>query len=373
MRRDRWMQALARATGLALLPAAAVGAARQEPDVLPPAIPNVVEEAWRAALPCVVKLYGGAIGSAHGYGTGVIVSPAGQIVTIDSVMLDARNLRAVLHDGRTFHAEVVRRDADRELALLRIESHGLPFLEAASSATLQMADGVIAAGNCFKVAEGEEPVTVMYGVLAARTVLDLRRRAQPLAYGGEVLVLDAVTSNPGMAGGPVLDLAGRWVGIVAGIAEAESTGTRLNYALPIEEVRAFLGRGGTSEDDASRVAFDTSPAGSAPGVDRGTTDAAGPRAAAGPGGGRPDAGLRLFRLGYRDVAAFVDRVAPGSPAHRAGIRADDLIIALDGKRVSTISDYERIAAAWRHGQTVRLTLKRGDEVLTVELTLEPAR
>ncbi len=366
MRRGRCMPLLALAAACGLMPTVAAGAPQKESDVLPPAIPNVVEDAWRAALPCVVKLYGGAIGSAHGYGTGVIVSSAGQIVTIDSVMLDARNLRAVLHDGRTFHAEVIRRDADRELALLRIESHDLPLLEPETSASLEIADGVIAAGNCFKVAEGEEPVTVMYGVLAARTALDLRRRAQPLAYGGEVLVLDAITSNPGMAGGPVLDLTGRWVGIVAGIAEAESTGTRLNYALPIEEVRAFLGRGGTSEEAAARGASGNAPAASASGADRGP-------AAAGPRGARPDTGLRLFNLGYRDVAAFVDRVVPGSPAQRAGIRPDDLIIAVDGKRVATISDYERIAADWRNGQTVRLTLKRGDEVLTVEMIVEPPR
>lgn len=329
-------------------------------SMVPPAIPNLLDDALARALPAVVKLYGASTGAIKAYGTGVLVSADGLIVTIDSVLLDAANLRAVLADGRTFRAEVQRRDAQRELALLKIEANRLPFLAPAPSTDLRLGDDVIALGNCFKIAEGEEPVSVMFGILASRGRLELRRRAQPFEYGGELLVVDAITSNPGMSGGPLLDGQGRWIGLIGPVADSAATNTRLNYAMPTEALSSLLSPG------SPRTV--TQPA---------ATDAGAPTAAtSGASRPRPGAkaylGVRLFKLGYHRVAAYVDKVDAGSPAEAAGIRADDLIIAIDDRRIGTIDDYERAMSQCRAGQTIRLTLKRGQEVLTLDVALGEA-
>lgn len=334
-----------RAAMIGLLHLALSPAVASEPDVVPPVMPNSIAVAIERALPAVVKLYGATIGTAYGYGTGVLVSADGLVLTIDSVLLDASNLRAVLHDGRRFRAEVVRRDPVRELALLRIAGQRLPHLTLSPSVSLLPGDGVLIAGNAFKVAEGEETVSVFHGVLAARTRLELRRRTQPLDYAGEALVIDAIASNPGMAGGPLLDTRGRLVGVIGPIVEAGSTNTRLNFALPSEEIEPFLlGQASTRPAEPAEVA-------------------------SGGRGGKPYLGIRLFRFGYQKVAAYVDRVAPDSPAAVAGVRRDDLVVAIDDRRVASIDEFERIVSRLRPGQTIRVTVKRGDEVLELPLVV----
>lgn len=314
---------------------------------VPSAMPNAVSETYRSVLPTVVKLYGAAGGSVHGYGTGVLVSPDGLIVTVDSVLLDGRNIRVVLADGRQFRAEVVRRDPSRELALIRIDANKLPSLTPTTSEGMLPGDGVVILGNSFKVADGPEAVSIMYGVLAARTTLELRRGTQPLDYAGQVLVIDAIASNPGMAGGPMCDASGRWVGLIGPLAEAAETNTRVNYAIPAEKIEEFLGLRAAASAPAAAA----------------TTAGL---------GAKPFLGIRLFKLGYQKKAAFVDRVAAGSPAAEAGIKTDDLIVAMDDRRVSSVEDFERISSELRPGQVVRVTLKRGGQVVNVEVTVGEA-
>jgi serine protease Do len=317
-----------------LIALALCGSPSRDAHPVPPAVENVIQRAIDRALPAVVKLYGASIGTAHGYGTGVLVSADGLILTVDSILLDASNLRAVLGDGRRFRAEVVRRDPVRELALLKIDANRLPFLVPEPSDSLRPGDGVVVAGNCFKIAEGEEPVTFMHGVLSVRAALELRRRAQPLEYAGQLLVLDT---------------HGRFVGLVGPTADAAETNTRLNYALPSEELVPFL----AGERTTPAEAVDSAP--------RELSRA-----------GRPYVGVRLFKLGYQKKAAFIDRIVPGSPAADAGLKSDDLIIAVDDRRVATTDDFERILAELRPGQRVRITYKRGDVVEHAELTVAEA-
>ncbi len=325
-----------------------LAAASAPDDSVPPVLPNVIDVAVERALPAVVKLYGASIGAAHGYGTGVLVSADGLILTVDSVLLDSSNLRAVLGDGRRFRAELVRRDAARDLALLKIDANRLPFLTPESSDSLQPGDAIVIAGNCFKVAEGEEQVSFMQGVLSAKATLELRRRAQPLDYAGKLLVIDAIAANPGMSGGPLLDTQGRFVGLIGPIADAAETNTRLNYAVPSEEFLPFISGTPTASNPGG------TPAGSA-------------RTRA-----KPYLGIKLFKLGYQKKAAFIDSVAPGSPAADAGLKPDDLIVAINDRRVSSTEDFDRIAADLRPGQQIRISVKRAESVATVDLTVAEA-
>lgn len=302
------------------------------------------------AADCVVKIYGTAAGREHGYGTGVLVSADGQIVTTLSLLVNLRGVKVVLADGRKFTASLERADERRQLALLRIERGGaeFPWLAPATSEHLSAGDTIIALGNWFKIADGNEPVSICKGILSLRTPLEARRLAQDFDYTGDVLIYDALTANPGAAGGPILDIDGRFVGLVGKVIESVSTNTRINYAIPGEEILAFLG--------GSESAAPQSPQ-SPPDPSR-----------------KPYIGVKLAKLGYRHVSAYVERVRPGSPAAEAGIRPDDLIIAIEGRRIANADEYETALARLIPGEAAQFTIKRGQDILNlvVNVTAAPA-
>lgn len=301
--------------------------------------------AIEAAVQRVVKLYGAKIGRQHAYGSGVLVSSQGDIITALSIMIEGRTLRAVLHDGRQFPAKVVSRDERRQIARIKIDAANLPYFELTASDHVREGDWLIAAGNSFKVAHGDEDVSVWAGVLSSRTNLNARRRTQEYPYTGPVLIVDAIVTTPGMAGGALVDLEGRLVGLIGNPVTSNLTNTWLNYAIPVEQVRAFVENGPL-------------PAADRPG-----------QAAAEKSGVRPYLGLRLFELGGRLKPAYVDRVRPRSPAKKAGVRKNDLIVAIDGRLVATCSDYHEQFAALQPGQEIEITVKRKDELRIIKLTV----
>ncbi len=314
----------------------------------PNVAPNTTAAAVARVAPALVKLYGGGISRTHGYGTGVLVSPDGLIVTTLSLLTDRSNVRVVLGDGRRFDdARLVRSDRYRQLALLKIEATGLPFLKPGDSEHVRVGDAVIALGNWYKVAEGDEPMSVTRGILSLKTNLNARRLAQLFDYAGPVLVYDAITSNPGAPGGVLVDIEGRFIGLIGRVVEAVNTNTRLNYALPAEEVTAFLG----GEDAPAAPDTQRKPA------------------ATGHQESAPWLGIKLSKLGYRHVSAYVARVRPGSPAARAGVRADDLILGIGGRRIPDAAAYREAVARMTPGQVVQLIVKRGDQVLPLNITV----
>ena len=341
----RAARALLRFATLLISAAAARPAAAQEGAPSGAGTASGLPEAVSAALPCVVKLYGAAMHLEHGYAVGVIVSEDGLAVTSSGLLLDARNLRAVLHDGRKVEVSVVREDDARQLALLRLKARDLPALKPAASTALRPGDTVYALGNAYKIAEGDEAVSVTRGVFSLRTRLRAVRRKQPYPFHGEVLLYDAITSNPGMTGGPLLDADGRWVGLIGKVVVSERTNTCVSFALPSELVMEFLGlRPAAAEAAASQ-----------PGE--------------GASAGRAYSGIRLFEMGLRTSAAYVDSVAAGSPAAQAGLRTDDLILAVDGAQVRSAGEFRRMIAQYKPGQRVTLAVKRGDKVLMLDLVL----
>jgi S1-C subfamily serine protease len=305
----------------------------------------------------VVKLYGGGFGGERGYGSGVLVSPDGRIVTTLSVLLESPALRAVLSDGRRFPARVIKRDEARQLALLQIEADGmafdgsdggrpLPFFELGGSDHLKAGDWVIAAANPFKVADGPEPISVMVGVFAGRAELAARRHKQDFAYEGPVLITDIIVATPGSAGGALVDAEGRFVGLIGKAAVSVRTNTWVNYALPSEQVAEFVNDTGVARA-ADAEAEEAVP---------------GRRA-------RPDLGILLFDVGGRGRPAYVERVRPDSPAGEVDIRSNDLIISLAGETIGSCADFYEVRDGLRVGQRVEVVIKRGDELKSLELTV----
>lgn len=282
----------------------------------------------------MVKIVGAGAGRVEGYGTGMIVSPDGLIITSQGVFLDGQQTRVILADGSTHDATVLRRDREIQLALLKIERPTPEYFELSSQPVGQQGDWVVALNNAFKVADKQEPVSVMLGVIALRTTMEARLNERDVAYRGELILVDAITSNPGAAGGAVLTLDRKLVGVVGKIINSSETNTRLNYAVPVELVARFVA-GKSSE----------------------------PVVAATPTGVRGELGLKVMDLGGRKDPAYIDRVSRGGPAEQAGLKADDLIVSIGGEKIGTVRDYQQVAERLEAGQEVIIVVKRGLELL----------
>jgi len=331
-------------------------------------------------LPRLVKIYGLSVGREAGYGTGVIVSKDGMVLTVLSLILDARHIRVVTSDGTRYTAEVIRRDPKLQLALLQVrpasfdggdsgrgagsEKPGpFPFFDVTQAASeaeaetlvgqvsspLRPGDWVVTAGNPFKVAEGAEPLSIAHGVFSIRTRLDARRGVKDFPYQGDVLVMDAMTSNPGAPGSAVVNLDGEFLGMVGRVVTSNLTHTPLNYAIPRDVLASFL-RG---EPTSPLTAKDDPDAG-APQTNR---DADGkPRAGI-------DLGIRLVRVGYQNTPPMVDRIRKGSIAEKLGLRKDDLILSVNGHSVKDVRDYDERAASLGPSDSVDLLVRRERQIM----------
>ncbi len=338
-----------------------------------------------AALDRTVKLYGLGAGMEVGYGTGILVSEDGLVLTVLSLLIEARRVTATVRDGTAYDAIVVRRDPARQLALLQLVRPkgasagasevadapdadapdaaapapspqdaapqdsgaqsapplGLPFFALDASSAPRPGDAVVALGNPFRIADGREPLSLAHGVLSARIPLDATRRMKDYPYHGDVLVFDAITSNPGFSGGALVDEGGRLQGLIGREVRLNRTHTHLNYAIPMDVLAAFM-------EDARRG--EPGAASSAPSV----------------AADKPlDLGIRLVEAGYRTTLPFVERVVAGSPAAKAGIRADDLILAVNGREVPDARAFKDIVAALPASGEVEIILRRGREIVTV--------
>lgn len=302
-----------------------------------------LQKAVNHAQPRTVKLFGASVGRVEGYGTGIIVSEDGMIITGNGVFLNGATTRATLSNGKSYPARVIRKDPNLQLALLKIDASTPDFFKLSKEPVAQKGDWVIAMSNAFKVAERAEPLSVTLGVLSLETKLTAKRRESEVIYDGDLYLIDCVTSNPGAAGGAVVNSDGQLVGMIGKLIESKETNTRMNYAVPASLLADFLaGKISKSSGGPENVA-NTNPG---------------------------ELGLTLFALGGRKSPAFVDRVRRGGPAQKAGIRSDDLIVTLAGKTISNSSDYEEVLKSVVAGEKTVIVVKRRNQLKRLEIVPE---
>jgi S1-C subfamily serine protease len=135
---------------------------------------------------------------------------------------------------------VLQQNARLQLALLKIDAETPEYFELSAEPVARKGDWILAINNAFKVADGPEPLSVNLGVISLRTRLQLRRGVQDFSYDGDVLLIDAITSNPGAAGGAVVTADQRLAGMIGKVIESTSTNTRLNYAVPSDLLAQFV-------------------------------------------------------------------------------------------------------------------------------------
>ncbi len=176
-----------------------------------------------------------------------------------------------------------------------------------------------------------------------------RRGTFTIPYSGPVYVMDAMTNNPGAAGGPVTDTEGQLIGMIGKEVRDNQTNTWLNFAIPIEAIASTVG-----EIRAGRIAVASEQ------VDQ----------------NRPNEPISAGLLGFWLVTEvvsrtppYIDRVVEESVAGKAGLQADDLIIDVNGKMTPTRRDVlDRLSAIDRDSVVV-LTIQRGQKFQTIELKL----
>jgi S1-C subfamily serine protease len=191
-------------------------------------------------------------------------------------------------------------------------------------------------------------VSATFGVLVAKAKTGLRYRLQDVDYDGELWITDA-TNNPGHGGGGLFTLDGRWVGLNARLAQSRETNTDISAAIPVADLVPYIER--WTQGKVAAPAVDGAP--KAP----------------------PFHGIVLFDHGQGRTSppAYVEKVLPDSPAARAGLRGDDLIVRLDEQTVRTCRQFHEAMARRAAGESVALTYKRGQQVARVDLKLEAAK
>jgi serine protease Do len=262
-------------------------------------------------------------------GSGFIIDAGGLIVTNAHVVEDADYLQIRLADGRRFTGKVIGQDARVDLALVRIEgASNLPTLPLGDSNRLRVGEFVMAVGHPFGLEQ-----SVSFGIVS--------RKGSPLtvaAPGFDFIQTDAAI-NPGNSGGPLVNMAGQVVGVNSMAARNGSIG----FAIPANLVKLLVPQLATKGK-----------------VEWGWL------------------GVSIAEIGDDDVdrlklaevkGVLVRGVMPGEPADRGGLKADDVLTAIDGTPLEAPRDLQRVVSTTPVGKKVRVALLRGGEKKEVEVTI----
>lgn len=305
-------------------------------------------ELVRQVQPRVVKVYGaGGIAALEAYQSGFLVSPDGHIATVWSYVLDVDPV-VVLDDGRRFESKIVGFEPQLELAVLKIDAGELPYFAFDPGIDPQPGDPVLAVSNLFGIAAGNEPASAMHGRISGQTTLEARRGVFQTAYAGPVYVLDLVANNPGAAGGALVDIQGRLIGMLGKELRDAATGVWLNYALPASTLRQAIG-----DIIAGRKTVNASP-----------PERTLPRDLA---HSLQTLGLVMIPNVLEKTPAYVDAVVPDSPADQAGLQTDDLVLLIGNHRIDSQLALEQALRAIDRRDPVPMTVQRGSRIVPLNL------
>jgi len=270
-----------------------------------------------------------------GFGSGVIISGDGYIVTNNHVIQDMDNIEVVLNDRRTFEAEVIGSDRSTDLALLKIDTDDLPFLTYGDSDILKLGEWVLAVGNPYNLTS-----TVTAGIVSAKA-RNLNILQDQLAI--ESFIQTDAAVNPGNSGGALVNTFGDLVGINTAIASRTGAYTGYSFAIPVSIVskvvadlkefgtvqRAILGI--TIQDITQEVAKEK----------------------------------KLDNL----KGVFVNGVRENGAAKESGIKEGDVILSINGVSLNSASALQEQVSRYRPGDKVKVLIKRDNKEKLFDVTL----
>jgi putative serine protease PepD len=257
-------------------------------------------------------------------GSGFVYDADGHIVTNEHVVDGASSVSVRFWNGATYDAEVVGTDASTDLAVLKVDAPSslLSPLTLGDSGSLEVGDGVVAIGSPFGLEE-----TVTTGIVSALH----RQMTSPNNFTINDSIQTDAAINHGNSGGPLLDLRGRVIGVNAQIESDSGGNDGVGFAIPSSTVRSIVSQlieNGRAEHGYLGVGVETT-----------------------------SSGVRLTV------------VRSGAPAAGAGLRAGDVVTAVDGKKVASAEELQSVIDAQRPGSTIELTYSRGGTSHTVDVEL----
>jgi Do/DeqQ family serine protease len=270
-------------------------------------------------------------------GSGVIIDARkGHVVTNHHVIRNAERILVTVKDGRQLRAELIGSDAATDIALLKIEARDLSAIELADSDQLKVGDLVLAIGNPFGLGQ-----TVTSGIVSA-----LGRSGLSAEHDQDFIQTDAPI-NPGNSGGALVNSNGELVGINTAIIAPGGGNIGIGFAVPVNMVKAIVrqleqfqavrrGRIGVSVQSIT-----------------------------------PDIAAALSLSAKH--GALVGEVERGSAAERAGIKAGDAILEIDGQTVRNASELRTRIGLRESGSTITVTYFREGQQTTVSLSIDPPK
>jgi serine protease Do len=280
-----------------------------------------------------------------GTGSGIIYDSSGLILTNNHVTDGANQILVTLTDGRTFTAKLLGADARTDLAVIQISGNNLPVAQLGDSTKMRVGDWVVAIGNALALSGGP---TVTAGVVSAmdRSIQEpatAQGTAGPFLFG---LIQTDAPINPGNSGGPLVNLDGQVIGINTLGGGSTSSGVQtygIGFAISMATAKLIADQlVATGQAVHPYLGIEYVPLNPALSAQNGISVPYG---------------------------AYITNVVSGSPAAQAGLQADDVITAIDGMQIQNDSDLARILGGDKPGDTVALTVLRGNQTLTIKVTL----
>lgn len=272
----------------------------------------------------------------QGLGSGVLIRSDGYIITNDHVVGSADKLQVMLYDGRTFKAEIVGRDQNSDLAVIRIDENDLPTVTLAPPSNVRVGQWVMAFGSPLDEALDN---TVTAGIVSAigRTSNRLAR----INLYSDFIQTDAAI-NRGNSGGPLVNMSGQLIGINSAILSPTGNNAGIGFAIPVSIV--------------SNVATQL--------IDKGRVD-------------RGFLGIRFDRISQSLAnvlsappgSAQVSEVVEKSAAAQAGVQVGDIITAIDGVELADYLILRTTIGNKSPGELVMLDIIRNEKRIQVEVTL----
>ncbi len=280
----------------------------------------------------------------RGLGSGFIISEDGYILTNDHVAGNATKISVTLTTGETVDAKLIGSDAVTDVALLKIDKKNLPFINFGNSDNVIIGEWVIALGNPFGLFEINDKPTVTVGVVSA---LNMKVSADGNRVYKDMIQTDA-SINSGNSGGPLVDVEGNVIGmntIIFTGSQFSQGSIGVGFSISINRVKAImeeLKKGGKIER-SSNVGFRIQ------GIDE-----------------------RIAKyLNLKDKnGVVVVQIQKDGPADKAGLKVEDVIIAVNGEKIRNEQDLIFAINDKRKGDVIKLTVIRSGDEKTIEMKLE---
>jgi Do/DeqQ family serine protease len=268
-------------------------------------------------------------------GSGIIISSDGYIVTNHHVVEKSEYIEVVLNDQRTYTARIIGNDASTDIAVLKIDETGLPFLTCGNSDALQIGEWVLAIGNPFNLTS-----TVTAGIVSAKA-----RNINILSpYSIESFILTDAAVNPGNSGGALVNTSGELVGMNTAIASQTGSYVGYSFAVPSSIIK--------------KIVSDI--------IEFGEVQ-------------RAYLGLNINGLDQQLAAqkgineiqgVYVESVNSGGAGDEAGIKQGDVIVSVNDFKVLNVPQLHEQISKFRPGDKISVGLMRNGEGMTVTVELK---